>query len=135
MIILYSAVSEVAGVPLPYDDVLSLRDRLWEISPTLVRYDITEPTSSEVAALGLKELIAKTATAKFTGTPFTKPISNFYQTDPISRASAYFPSRMYGHNTDPMALIRSLTMAQCTRAFVKGEDYGLFDEKRASALA
>ena len=80
-------MSEVSGTPLQYDDVLSLRDRLWEISPTLVRYDITEPTSSEVATLGLKELIAKTATAKFTNTPYTKPISNFYQTDPISRAS------------------------------------------------
>lgn len=87
-------MSEVAGSPLPYDDVLSLRDRLWEISPTLVRYDITEPTSSEVAWLGLKELIAKTATAKFTNAPFTKPISNFYQTDPISRASVNFSSRM-----------------------------------------
>lgn len=127
-------MSEVARTPLPYDDVLSLRDRLWEISPTLVRYDITEPTSSEVAALGLKELIAKTATAKFTGTPFTKPISNFYQTDPISRASVYFLSRIYGLNND-LILARSLTMAQCTRAFVKGEDYGLFDEKRASAHA
>ena len=83
-------MSEVSSTPLPYDDVLSLRDRLWEISPTLVRYDITESTSSEVAALGLKELTAKTATAKFTGTPFTKPISNFYQTDPISRASVHF---------------------------------------------
>jgi len=80
-------VSEVAGTPLPYDDVLSLRDRLWEVSPTLVRYDITEPISPVVASLGLKQLIAKTATAKFTNTPYTKPISNFYQTDPISRAS------------------------------------------------
>ena len=89
-----SAVSEVAGTPLPYDDVLSLRDRLWEISPTLIRYDITEPTSSEVASLGLKELIAKTATAKFTNTPYTKPISNFYQTDPISRALVYLASQV-----------------------------------------
>jgi NADH dehydrogenase (ubiquinone) Fe-S protein 1 len=128
-------VSEVAGTPLPYDDVLSLRDRLWEISPTLVRYDITEPTSPEVASLGLKELIAKTATAKFTNTPYTKPISNFYQTDPISRASVVFFLRMNGLDTDSLTFVRSLTMAQCTRAFVKGEDYGLFDEKRASALA
>lgn len=94
-----------------------------------------EPTSSEVAALGLKELIAKTATAKFTGTAFTKPISNFYQTDPISRASVYFHLSAFKCDTDPMTLTRSLTMAQCTRAFVRGEDYGLFDEKRASALA
>jgi NADH dehydrogenase (ubiquinone) Fe-S protein 1 len=81
-----SAISEVTGSTLPYDDILSLRDRMWEISPSLVRYDITEPTSADVASLGLKSLIARTATAKFTGIPFAKPISNFYQTDPISRA-------------------------------------------------
>ncbi|KAF9237136.1 Ndufs1, NADH-ubiquinone oxidoreductase 75kD subunit (775) [Melanogaster broomeanus] len=72
------ALSEVVGVPLPYDDVLHLRDRMWEISPTLVRHDVTEPTSV------------------VSGAPFKKPITNFYQTDPISRAS--------------------VTMAQCTRA-------------------
>jgi NADH dehydrogenase (ubiquinone) Fe-S protein 1 len=83
---LLSALSEVLGSPLPYDDVLSLRDRLWEISPTLVRYDTTEPTSVDVALAGLKTLAAKTAGAKVTGTVFQKPISNFYQTDPISRA-------------------------------------------------
>ncbi|KAF9777467.1 Ndufs1, NADH-ubiquinone oxidoreductase 75kD subunit (775) [Thelephora terrestris] len=110
------AVSEVAGTPLPYDDVLSLRDRLWEISPTLVRYDITEHTSSEVASLGLKELIAKTATAKLSGIPYTN------QSRTSTRRTLYLERQ-------------SLTMAQCTRAFVKGEDYGLFDEKRASALA
>lgn len=82
----YSAISEVVGSPLPYDDVLSLRDRMWEISPTLVRYDITEPTSVDVASAGLKSLVAKTATARISGALFTKPISNFYQTDPISRA-------------------------------------------------
>jgi len=102
------AVSEVAGTPLPYDDILSLRDRMWEISPTLVRYDITEPTSVDVASVGLRSLIAKTATAKISGAPFTKSITNFYQTDPISRAS--------------------VTMAQCTRAFTKGEGYGFGDE-------
>lgn len=74
------------GKPLPYDDVLSLRDRMWEISPTLVRYDTTEPTSVDVALVGLKTLAAGTANAKVTGKPFSKPISNFYQTDPISRA-------------------------------------------------
>lgn len=71
---------------MPYDDVLSLRDRMWEVSPNLVRYDVTEPTSLEVALAGLKSLIAGTANAKVTGTPFKKPIENFYQTDPISRA-------------------------------------------------
>ena len=81
-----SALSEVVGSPLPYDDVLSLRDRMWEISPTLLRYDTTEPTSVDVALAGLKALAAGTANAKVTGEPFKKPIENFYQTDPISRA-------------------------------------------------
>ena len=81
-----SALSEIVGCPLPYDDVLSLRDRLWEISPTLVRYDTTERTSVDVALAGLKTLSARTTGAKVTGTAFQKPIANFYQTDPISRA-------------------------------------------------
>lgn len=101
------ALSEVLGHPLPYDDVLTLRDRMWEISPTLLRYDTTEPTSREVMLAGLKAIISGTANAKVTGTPLKKPIENFYQTDPISRAS--------------------VTMAQCTRAFVKGENYGFSD--------
>ena len=81
-----SALSELVDSPLPYDDVLSLRDRMWEISPTLVRYDTLEPTSVDVALAGLKTLVAGTASAKVSGKPFVKPISNFYQTDPISRA-------------------------------------------------
>lgn len=80
------ALSEVLGTPLPYDDILSLRDRLWEISPTLVRYDTLEPISSEVASLGNKELTSRAVTSKASNTPFLKPISNFYQTDVVSRA-------------------------------------------------
>ncbi len=81
-----SALSEVVGTPLPYDDVLSLRDRMWEISPSLVRYDVTERTSAEIASLGLKTAAALSGSAKISGAPFVKAIANFYQTDPISRA-------------------------------------------------
>ncbi|KZT00709.1 NADH-ubiquinone oxidoreductase [Laetiporus sulphureus 93-53] len=109
------AISEVLDNPLPYDDVLHLRDRMWEISPTLVRYDSSEPTSVEVALAGLKTLAAGTANAKVSGKPLAKPISNFYQTDPISRAS--------------------VTMAQCTRAFVKGENYGFSELSSGSEAA
>ncbi|TFK32160.1 NADH-ubiquinone oxidoreductase [Crucibulum laeve] len=109
------ALSEVVGSPLPYDDILELRDRMWEISPTLVRYDVTEPTSTDIALAGLKALAAKTTGAKISGAAFRKPISNFYQTDPISRAS--------------------VTMAQCTRAFVKGENYGFSDTGKGSQAA
>jgi NADH dehydrogenase (ubiquinone) Fe-S protein 1 len=82
----YSAVSEIVGSPLPYDDVLQVRDRMWEISPALVRYDITEPTSTDVAVAGLKVLAEGTKGAKISGGVFQRPITNFYQTDPISRA-------------------------------------------------
>lgn len=82
----YSALSEVVGTPLPYDDVLQVRDRMWEISPALVRYDVTEPTSTDVVVAGLKVLAARTMGAKISGGVFQRPITNFYQTDPISRA-------------------------------------------------
>lgn len=81
-----SALSEVVGSPLPYDDVLGVRDRMWEISPSLIRYDQTELTSPEIALAGLKALQSISAASKITGAPFIRPISNFYQTDPISRA-------------------------------------------------
>lgn len=74
------------GSPLPYDDVHGVRDRMWEISPSLVRYDATELTSTEVALAGLGYISGKTGTTTSRGQPFKNPISNFYQTDPISRA-------------------------------------------------
>jgi len=82
----HSALSEIVDSALPYDDVLALRDRMWELSPSLVRYDTLEPTSTDIALAGLHALAARTASAKVSGAPFLKPIANFYQTDPISRA-------------------------------------------------
>ena len=46
------ALSEVMGHTLPYDDVTAVRDRMFDISPALVRYDACESTSAETAALG-----------------------------------------------------------------------------------
>ncbi|KAF8607423.1 NADH-quinone oxidoreductase [Ceratobasidium sp. AG-I] len=91
------ALSEVVGSPLPYDDVLSLRDRMWDISPTLVRYDVVEKPSLGVAQVGLN-LLAQNKESK--GGVFDRAVKNFYQTDVVSRAS--------------------VTMAQCVRAFVSG---------------
>lgn len=106
------AISEFAGNPLPYDDILALRDRMWEISPSLIRYGVTERTSPEVALAGLAPLGTKTKDVAVSGAAFKKPISNFYQTDPISRAS--------------------VTMAQCTRSFVQGKDFGMSGSDKAS---
>ncbi|EJU01504.1 NADH-ubiquinone oxidoreductase [Dacryopinax primogenitus] len=105
------ALSEVCGEALPYDDIVQLRDRMWEVSPTLVRFDTIERTSVEVAQFGLAQLASASTPAKASGKTFEKPIKNFYMTDPISRAS--------------------VTMAQCTRAFVKGEDYGFSKDETA----
>jgi hypothetical protein len=56
------ALSEMVGVPLPYDDVLGLRDRMWKISPTLVGPDVTEHTSVDVVLAGLQALVTRAAT-------------------------------------------------------------------------
>lgn len=94
------ALSELVGQPLPYDDVLTLRDRMWDISPTLVRYDMAEPTSLEIQKVGLDLLSSLTSSAS-SSQPFVKPIRDFYRTDPISRAS--------------------VTMAACSKSFTRGE--------------
>ncbi|KAJ2913531.1 hypothetical protein MD484_g6880, partial [Candolleomyces efflorescens] len=96
------ALSEVLGEPLDYNSTVEVRDRMWEISPTLLRHDVVEATSPELVIAGLRSIVESTKGAKISGAPFRKPISNFYQTDPISRAS--------------------VTMAQCTKAFVKNTE-------------
>lgn len=80
------AISETLGTPLPYDDVLALRDRMWEISPALVRYDVAEGISADLALAGLKVVADRTKESPKKGVPFERPIKNFYMTDPISRA-------------------------------------------------
>lgn len=90
------ALSEIMGVPLPYDETLDIRDRMFEISPTLVRFDVVESVSQK--ELALEQLKAQVGNAKASGAPFVRAVENFYMTDAISRASP--------------------TMAKCTAAFV-----------------
>ena len=77
------AVSEYLGAPLPYDDIEALRDRMEEISPTLRRYDIVEP--SALPALSKVQLVDQNKGSKIKGEPFGKVIENFFFTDVISR--------------------------------------------------
>ncbi|KAL1997827.1 hypothetical protein VTN02DRAFT_668 [Thermoascus thermophilus] len=79
------AASEFLGVPLPYDDIEALRDRMEEISPALRRYDIVEPTS--MSSLSKVQLVDQNKGCKPTGTAFKKVIEDFYFTDSISRSS------------------------------------------------
>lgn len=48
------ALSEVCAVHLPYDSLLELRDRMWEIAPNLTQYDVCEEAnfSKEANDLG-----------------------------------------------------------------------------------
>ena len=77
------AASEYLSQPLPYDDIEALRDRMEEISPTLRRYDVVEP--SGLTALSKVQLVDQNKGSKTTGEPLKKPIKNFYFTDVISR--------------------------------------------------
>lgn len=73
-------------VPLPYDDIVSLRDRMWDLSPTLVRYENIERPSVDVSLLGTSQLAASLKGSKATaGEKLKLPIKNFYMTDVVSR--------------------------------------------------
>lgn len=91
------ALSEVMGETLPYDDLSGLRDRMWEVSPTLNAYDVVDRPSNPL--VGFKQLAASKPKSIAQGIKgaFQIPIENFYRTDPISRSS--------------------VTMAKCTVRF------------------
>lgn len=79
------AASEFLGAPLAYDDVAVLRERMAEISPALVAYDVVETTAMQ--ALGKVQLVEQNKGAKATSAPLKAPVENFYFTDAISRSS------------------------------------------------
>ena len=85
------ALSERLGHTLPYDNLDQLRAKLRDVSPVFTHMD--EVVAADWDAFG--------APGTIDATPFAYPIDNYYQTDPISRASQ--------------------TMAQCTQEFVMGQ--------------
>lgn len=93
------AVSELAGLTLPYENIDQIRKRLEEVSPNLVRYDDVEEANYFIQANEL----AKLAKQQLLADPLVPPqltIKDFYMTDSISRASQ--------------------TMAKCVKAVVEG---------------
>lgn len=114
------ALSELVGSPLPYDDVLTLRDRMWDISPTLVRYDVLEPPSLDVTKVGLNLLSSSSSSksASASTQPFVKPIKDFYRTDPISRASVTMAacSKSFTHKQHESPPVDELGSAQASYA-------------------
>jgi NADH-quinone oxidoreductase subunit G len=85
------ALSAVLDRPLPYDDLDALRARLEQINPVFGRLDF-------LPRFGCTDLTAPGSDVVLTNAPFRPVFANYYQTDPISRASP--------------------TMAQCVTEFV-----------------
>lgn len=88
------ALSAQIGAALPYDNLGQLRQKLIEENPLFAAIDQVE--AGHWADFG--------AAGEIDAAPFVSPVSNFYMTDPISRASD--------------------TMAKCTEAFVLGKQEG-----------
>jgi NADH-quinone oxidoreductase subunit G len=86
------ALSELVGHKLPYDDIETLRARLEQANPVFGRIDFLPRfgCSDQSGPLGDPAVLSDI--------PFVPAIENYYQTDPISRASP--------------------TMAECTATFV-----------------
>ncbi|KAJ0987591.1 hypothetical protein J5N97_005947 [Dioscorea zingiberensis] len=74
------ALSEVAGVRLPYDSLSAIRARIKTVAPNLVQVDEREPSTM---SFELKPPV----TQKLSLDPFTPAVENFYMTDSITRAS------------------------------------------------
>jgi NADH-quinone oxidoreductase subunit G len=86
------AFSAVVGKTLPYDSLAALRARLEQVNPVFSRLDI-------LPRFGAADLSAPAGdAAAFGSAPFVPAVPNYYQTDPISRASP--------------------TMAECTETYV-----------------
>ncbi|KAM7407396.1 hypothetical protein PAMA_003225 [Pampus argenteus] len=93
------AISELAGVALPYDTLDEVRERLAEVSPNLVRYDDVEEANYFKQANELSKAVNQVVLTE----PLVPPqitVKDFYMTDPISRASQ--------------------TMAKCVKAVKEG---------------
>ncbi|KAJ2721036.1 ndufs1 NADH-ubiquinone oxidoreductase subunit [Coemansia sp. Benny D115] len=81
------ALSEAAGLTLPYDDVVTLRARMADVCPSLVHVDECEATSADVAQLGLAQLRGAASSQSPVNAEFVRAIGDYYMTDVISRAS------------------------------------------------
>ncbi|XP_038893090.1 NADH dehydrogenase [ubiquinone] iron-sulfur protein 1, mitochondrial [Benincasa hispida] len=74
------ALSEVAGLRLPYDSLGAIRSRISTVAPNLLQVDEREPATFSAS-------IKPESTQKMDMADFGSPIENFYMTDSITRAS------------------------------------------------
>jgi len=76
------ALSDALGAKLPYDSLAALRQTVFAAHPHLHRVDHIEPADPA----GVERLATLGGTVD--KTPFRNPITDFYLTNPIARASA-----------------------------------------------
>ncbi|XP_066584660.1 NADH-ubiquinone oxidoreductase 75 kDa subunit, mitochondrial isoform X1 [Prorops nasuta] len=80
------AISEICEIPLPYDTLLEVRDRLGEVAPHLVKFGVAEEANFFKQARELH----KANQGSFSSTPLDfklKTLDQFFMTDVVSRAS------------------------------------------------
>lgn len=83
---IFRALSEVIGVPLPYDSLGDVRSRMAELAPSLVKYDVVESANFTSSALELAKSAPKDLGAGPLNVP-QKELKEYYMTDAITRAS------------------------------------------------
>jgi NADH-quinone oxidoreductase subunit G len=76
------ALSDKLGAKLPYDSLAALRAKLIADHPTFGQVDYAPGSTAQ--PLDLTKLGKK---GKISDAPFTSPVTDFYQTNPIARAS------------------------------------------------
>ena len=79
--------SQVMGKPLPYDSISSVRQRMADIAPHLADARGVHVESSSIELANLNLAFSPSDGVPLSGAPLVSCISNFYMTDPISRAS------------------------------------------------
>ncbi|OWM84972.1 NADH dehydrogenase [ubiquinone] iron-sulfur protein 1, mitochondrial [Punica granatum] len=75
------ALSEVAGVQLPYDSPVAIRSRISTVAPNLLSADEREPATFSTTTL------RPDVKQKMSANDFGTAVENFYMTDSITRAS------------------------------------------------
>ena len=91
------ALSKVLGMPLPYESIAGVRERMSDIAPFLADASgaAVEASSPAIASASLE--FVPPSKPELSPSPMVSAVTNFYMTDVVSRASA--------------------TMAKCVEAF------------------
>jgi NADH-quinone oxidoreductase subunit G len=94
------AISAYLGHALPYDTFPQLRARLAEVNPVFAQI-------GEVRRLAGTDLSGPAGGGELTQAPFVPAVRNYYQTDPISRASPTMAACVAAHYTPATAEARA----------------------------